>query len=359
MAEFTDEKTLDPTPHRRQRARAEGQIPRSADFTSAGLLLGGLVVLVFTGGALVEFLARMLVDALGGSSWMHTIRSGSPADPQTMAAQWNPLMQGLGKVLLPPLALVALLAVALNVVQTGFLFLPGKLAPDAERLNPLAGLRRIVSGGSGVRLTLGVLKLAVIGAVAFGSVYQRRAELATVGELELPRMAAFLWDLCLWTSLKVGSALLILAVVDYGYQRLRHERELRMTPQELREEMRNVQGDPQLATRRREAQRCLAGAASVSGVAGATVVIADSSRAAVALRYDRHGASPPVVVAKASGPLVAALRESAEQHDVPIVERPSLAQALCLETGVHQPIDSRQFGAVAQVFNQLAAKSAS
>jgi flagellar biosynthetic protein FlhB len=359
MAEFTDEKTLDPTPHRRQCARAEGQIPRSADFTSAGLLLGGLVVLVFTGGALLEFLAGMLVDALGGKSWMHTLRSGSPADPQMVAAQWHPLVQGLGKVLLPPLALVALLAVALNVVQTGFLFLPGKLAPDAERLNPWAGLRRIVSGGSGVRLTLGVLKLAVIGAVAFASVYQQRAELAAVGELELPRLAAFIWNSCLWTSLKVGSALLILAVVDYGYQRYRHERELRMTPQELREEMRNVQGDPQLATRRREAQRRLAGAASVAGVAGATVVVADASQAAVALRYDPHGASAPVVVAKASGSLVDTMRESANQHDVPVVERPSLAQALHQETGLHRPIESRQFGAVAQVFTLLPTPDAS
>jgi flagellar biosynthetic protein FlhB len=89
--------------------------------------------------------------------------------------------------------------------------------------------------------------------------------------------------------------------------------------------MRNVQGDPQLATRRREAQRRLAGAASVAGVAGATVVVADASQAAVALRYDPHGASPPVVVAKASGSLVDTMRESANQHDVPVVERPSLA----------------------------------
>ncbi|MEX2112683.1 MAG: EscU/YscU/HrcU family type III secretion system export apparatus switch protein, partial [Pirellulales bacterium] len=284
MAEFTDEKTLDPTPHRRQRARDEGRVPRSADFTSAGLLLGGLVVLVFTGGALVEFLTGLLVDSLGGNAWMHLIERGAPADAQRVAAQWNPILQGLSQVLLPPLALVALLAVALNVVQTGFLFLPGKLAPDLGRLDPLAGWQRIFSAGSGMRLSLSVLKLAVIGAVAFGSVYQRRAELAGIGELELAGMAQFLWDLCLWTSLKVGSALLILAAIDYGYQRFRHERELRMTPQELREELRNLQGDPQLAARRREAQRRLAGDAAVSSVAAASVVIADSPKAAVALR---------------------------------------------------------------------------
>ena len=353
-----DEKTLEPTPHRRQRARAEGHVARSADFTSAGMLLGGLVVLVFTGGALVEFLTGFLTDALGGNSWMHLVHAGEPLQTPAVADQWNPLLHGLAKVLVPPLALVALLAVALNVVQTGFLFLPGKLMPDAGRLNPVAGVQRLLSAPSGMRLMFGLLKLSVIGAVAFASVYQRRAELAAVGELELPRLTAFLWDLCLWTSLKIGSALLILAVVDYGYQRFRHERELRMTPQELREELRNLQGDPQLAARRREAQRRLRGEAAVWGVASASLIIADLPKAAVALKYQRGGAAPPLVVAKASGALVDAMQKLAAERGVPLVQRPSLAQALFQETDLHQPIDARQYGAVAQVFNELSSPSA-
>lgn len=353
-----DEKTLEPTPHRRQRARAEGNVARSTDFTSAGLLLGGLVVLVFTGGALLDFLTGVLTESLGGNAWLHLVRSGQSPQAPAVAEQFSPLMQGLAKVLVPPLALVALLAVALNVVQTGFLFLPGKLAPDAARLNPLSGVQRMFSAPSGMRLVFGLLKLSVIGAVAFASVYQRRAELAAVGELELPRLTAFLWDLCLWTSLKVGSALLILAIVDYGYQRFRHERELRMTPQELREELRNQQGDPQLTARRREAQRRLTGEAAVSGVASANVVIADSPKAAVALKYHPGAAAPPIVVAKASGPLVESMQMLAIERGVPLVDRPSLAQSLFHETDLDQPIDARQYSAVAQVFSQLSAREA-
>lgn len=251
MADSFQEKSLAPTPRRRQQARAEGQVARSSDFASAGLLLGGLVALVFTGGALVDYLAGFLTDSLGGRSWMHLIRSGTPADSAAVIEQWNPLVVELAKVVLPPLVLVALLAVALHVVQTGFLFLPGNSVPDLARLNPLVGWRRIFSGASAVRLLLSMLKLAVISAVAFASVYEHRAELVSIGTFELAEVVAFLWDLCLWTSLKIGSALLILAVVDYGYQRWKHERELRMTPEEMREEMRDLLGDPQLAARRR------------------------------------------------------------------------------------------------------------
>ncbi len=255
MAEQFDEKTLAPTPRRRQRARAEGQVARSTDFASAGLLLGGLVALVFTGGALFDYLAGFLTGALGGRSWIHLIRSGTPADAQAVTGQWNPLVAELGKVLLPPLVLVALLAMALHVVQTGFLFLPRKVVPDLARVNPLAGLGRVFSGASAVRLSLSMFKLTVIAAVAFASVYERRAELVSIGAFDLPQVVAFAWDLCLWTSLKIGSALLILAVVDYGYERWKHERDLRMTPQEMRDEMRSLQGDPQIAARRRYDRR--------------------------------------------------------------------------------------------------------
>ena len=238
-----------------------GKSPRSADFTSAGLLLGGLVALVFTGGALVDYLAGLLTTSLGGQSWLHLVHSGTATDAQAVSGQWNALVMGLAKVLLPPLLLVALLAVALNVVQTGFLFLPGKLAPDAGRISPAGGMRRVFSAASGVRLTLGLIKLGVIGAVAFASVYQRRAELVSIGAFDLPQVVTLVWELCLWTCLKVGSALLILAVVDYAYERWKHERDLKMTPDELRDEMRSLRGDPQVTARRRQRQRELSAGA--------------------------------------------------------------------------------------------------
>ncbi len=183
------------------------------------------------------------------------IRSAEPIETQWVSQQWHPLMSGLAKVLLPTLGMVALAAIALNVVQTGVLFLPHKVAPDLSRLNPLSGWRRIFSADNTVRLSLGLLKLALLATVAFASIYQRRSELVTIGSYDLPRVVELVWQLCLATCLKVGSALLILALADYGFERWRHERELKMSPQELREELRNMQADPQIAARRRVALR--------------------------------------------------------------------------------------------------------
>ncbi len=257
MSDQFDEKVFEPTPRRRQQARAEGRIPRSTDLTSAGILLGGLIVLVATGGTLIDYMGGLLTDSLGGQAWMHWTESGQSPSSDALTGQWTPIMAGLAKVLLPPLVLVALLAIALNVVQTGVVFLPGKLAPDTGRLNPLAGIRRVFSASSSVRLTLGLVKLATIVAVAFASMYQNRAELASVGTLQLPHLLAFVWEFCLWTGLKIGSALMILAVADYAFERWRHERDLRMTPQEMRDEMRSMQGDPQAASRRRAQQQAV------------------------------------------------------------------------------------------------------
>ncbi|MGD9722853.1 MAG: EscU/YscU/HrcU family type III secretion system export apparatus switch protein [Pirellulales bacterium] len=252
----TDEKTLEPTLRRRAQARAEGRVPRSLDFTSAGLLLGGLAVLVFGGGALVDFLAGLLTQSLGGQGWQGILAARSGADEVgAVSDQFRTLAASLAAVLLPPLALLTVLAALLHVSQTGILLLPSRIAPDASRINPLSGLRRMFSSTSGVRLTLGLCKLGVIAAVAFASLYQRRAELAGLATNDLPHVAAVLWELCLWTCLKIGSALLVLALVDYAFERWKHERELRMTPQELREELRNQQGDPQLLARRRQLQR--------------------------------------------------------------------------------------------------------
>jgi flagellar biosynthetic protein FlhB len=267
MSVLDDQKSIEPTAHRREMARRDGRVPRSVDFTSAGLLLGGLMALVVSGGALLEFLAGLMTQSLGGHSWRHLLHSNAPSGVHAVAEQWQPLAVSLGRVVLPPLVLVALLAIALNVVQTGFLFLPGKLAPDAGRVNPLAGLRRVFAPGNVVRLMLGVCKLAAVLAVAFASVYEHRAELVALGTHDVPQVMAVVWDLCWWTCLKVGSALLILAALDYAFQRWQHERDLRMTPEELREEMRNLQGDPQLAARRRQARGQLAGVARVGAAA--------------------------------------------------------------------------------------------
>jgi len=245
MADLDSARTLDPTPHRRQQAREQGRVAQSQELVSAAMLLGGLIALIFAGGPLVEFLARLVSGQLGGRAWL-------TLDADFVVAQWGLLVSGLASVLLPMIGLLALIAVGLNLLQTGFLFLPSRVFPDFSRANPQNGLARMFSLSSTVRMAHGLAKAAIIGGVAWQSWYCRREELLSLSGLELPRLASFLWQISLGTCLKIGAALLVLSILDYLYQRWKFERNLRMTPQEVRDELRNLEGNPSVARRRRQ-----------------------------------------------------------------------------------------------------------
>ena len=155
MPDYAGEKTLEPTPHRRQQARREGHVAKSHDLGSAGLLLAGLAVLVMLGGGLVGFMVEYCRTQLGGEPWL-------AADADFAVSQWNATLWALGRYLLPILGLLCLAGVAVNVLQIGFLFLPQRLAFDFARLDPLQGLRRIFSAASMVHLGFGIVKLMIV-----------------------------------------------------------------------------------------------------------------------------------------------------------------------------------------------------
>ncbi|MEN6459393.1 MAG: EscU/YscU/HrcU family type III secretion system export apparatus switch protein [Thermoguttaceae bacterium] len=248
MSDYAGEKTLDPTPHRRQQARQEGHVAKSHDLGSAAMLLLGVAVLVTLAGSLAAFMVEYCRGQLGGQAWLST-------DPAAMTSEWNTLIWSLGRRLLPILGLLCLAGVAVNVVQTGFLFLPQRVSVDFGRISPARGWQRIFSSAGLAQLGFGIVKLvAVLGAT--GTIlYQQRGAMLALATLPTPELASGLAGLLLWTGLKLGGALLVLAILDYAYQRWRHERDLRMTPQELREEMRNLEGNPQVIARRKQAQR--------------------------------------------------------------------------------------------------------
>ncbi len=248
MSSDAGDKTLDPTPHRRQQARQEGHVAKSVDLASAGVLLLGFGALLLLGGGLAGFLVDYCRHQLGGQAWLTINREAA-------VNEWNATLWSLGRYLLPILGLLCLAGLAVNLLQIGFLFLPQRLAWDLGRLNPLRGLQRIVSPAGFVQLLFGIFKLAVVAAVAGVVLYNEREALLRLAALEPAALGRQMTQLLLTTGLKIGVALLVLALLDYAWQRWRHERDLRMTPQELREELRNLEGDPQVLARRKQAQR--------------------------------------------------------------------------------------------------------
>ncbi len=345
MADQYGEKTQDPTPHRRQKAREEGQVAKSQDLGSAVLLILGPMTLLMLGGGLVEFLGGFTRHQLGGG-WLLSQTRFSVADAVTV---YRSTLSTLSEHLLPILLLLFLGAVAVNVLQIGFLFLPQKLIPDITRLDPLKGLQRLFSLSGAVRLTFGLFKIAVIAVVAFLSLYDHRDTILALSGMGVGEIAAYLVEILLWTAIKIGIALLVLAILDYGFQKWKYEQDIKMTTQEIREEMKNLEGSPEVIARRKMVQRQLALNRLSNAVPKADMVIANPTELAVAVQYQPETMAAPTVVAKGGGVLAQRIRKLALERGIPIVERKPLAQALYREVNVDQPVPEDKYAAVAEV----------
>ncbi len=342
MAEYAGEKSHEPTPYRRQKAREQGQVAYSHDLGSAALLLAGLLILMSLGPALVRLLWELTQRQLGGEPWLNI-------DRETTVSLSLKIISDLGGVLGPIFGLLVATAALASVLQIGFLFTPERIAPDITRLNPLSGLQRIFSLPGVMRLSFGLFKVLVVVAVVGYSLYDRWEDVLGAAALAPLEIAAFLADLALGVAIRVAGALLVLALLDYGFQRWKHEQDLRMTTQEVREELRNQQGDPQILARRRAVQRQLAMRQLAQIIPKADVVVTNPTELAVAIQYLPEAMAAPIVLAKGAGVLAARIRRLALEHNVPIVEKKPLAQALYKEVDVNHPIPDKMYAAVAEV----------
>lgn len=340
--EQTDDKTQEATPHRRQQAREQGQVAKSQDLGNALLLVGALVALSWFGGAMVDFFGSLATEHLGGRAWL-------AADDYFAIEQWNRIVWGVGMVLLPILGLILVWDVVVNVAQVGLLFLPEKLTPDITRLDPIQGFARIFSLRGTVRLGFGFFKVGVVAVVAYICIRNERDAILSLAELAVPQIAKYTVDVLFWITLKIAVALAILALLDYGFQWWKQEQDLRMTTQEVREEMKNLQGDPQIIARRRQVQRQLVLSRLKTAVPKADVVITNPTELAIAIEYKPDTMAAPVVVAKGAGVLAQRIRRLALEHGIPIVEKKPLAQTLYKEVDLNRPIPHQLYGAVAEV----------
>jgi flagellar biosynthetic protein FlhB len=293
------------------------------------------------GGGIVDFFAGFARQQLS-EAWLE-------ADLPRVTDHWNDTVWNLGKVMLPPLGLLFVIAIAVSVFQTGFLWLPEKLIPDISRLDPLAGFGRIFSLSNVVRLGFGIVKLVIVATVAYFSLVSRQKEILAASSFDIPQLAMFLTDIVLWTCIKISSCLLILAVLDYGFQWWKHEQDLKMTSQEVREEMKHMQGDPQMISRRRQVQRQLIMNRLSDAVPKADVIITNPTELAIAIQYDPTKMAAPIVVAKGAGVLAQRIRRLGLENGIPIIEKKPLAQALFKEVDLNHPIPDKMYAAVAEV----------
>ncbi|MCC7474836.1 MAG: EscU/YscU/HrcU family type III secretion system export apparatus switch protein [Pirellulales bacterium] len=342
MAEFAGEKSFEATAHRRQEAREQGQVVYSQDLGSAALLMLGALLLMMFGGGLLKFCAETMRNQLGQVNELRLTQ-------ETLVFQVIQVGYGLGMVLLPILGLMMLGGVFGTVLQIGLLWLPDRLTPDISRISPASGLKRIFSLTGVSKLGFGLFKVLIVGIVASAIVWLRWNDVMRSTGLDTPQFAKFLVKMSLDTALWIGLVLFLLAILDYGLQRWKFEQDLRMTHQEIREEMKNIQGDPQIVSRRRAIQRQMVLNRIATGVPKADVVVTNPTELAIAIQYAPEEMAAPIVVAKGAGVLAQRIRRLALENDIPVVERKPLAQLLYKEVDVGKPVPTETYAAVAEV----------
>ncbi len=340
---MSQEKTEKATPKRREDARKKGQIARGAELPAAFSFLGALFV--------INILSR---DIFGRFGVYIQNTAKRIADPQILTANDT---QGIfieaGKVLaliVVPIVLVAFTAVlAGNFAQGGLSLTGSALMPTADKLNPAKNIKRIFGLDSVVNLIKSLVKLLVIGTVAYG-VLSPVIEIApTLVGAPINIVSSKLGETIYSLAFRCGLVFLTLALADYGYSFYKHEKSLKMSKQEIRDEYKDQEGDPLVKSQRRRAARAIAQKRSMADVSTASVVITNPTHFAVALRYDREKDAAPVVVAKGADHIAAKIREIAGQNKIPLIENPPLARALFRVVEPNQTIPAEFFGVVAEI----------
>lgn len=342
MADSAGEKTFDPTPHRRQQAREKGQVAYSQDVGSAVLLLVAAGLLKLLGGQLAAALAVLTERLLAQPLQLR-------ADSDLLLATSTETVMLVGTPLIALLGALFVAATVTSIAQTGLLFVPSKIAPDISRLNPISGLGRIFSVQGTAKLGFGLFKVIVVALVSAAVVWPRSAAIAEAGQLGIGQLTTLLIDTSFTTVFWVGAALLVLALGDLAVQRWKHEQDLKMTAEEMKEEMKNLQGNPEVIARRKQVQRQLAMNRMGEEVPKADVVVTNPTELAIALKYEAENMAAPVVVAKGAGVIAQRIRRLALESGVPIVERKPLARLLYKEVEIGQPVPADSYAAVAEV----------
>lgn len=342
MAEERDIERSEPaSPRRVERAREEGQVARSPELATFAIFSAALAVAGLWSGEIAVRCARMLQSALAAA--------GQPAGGSAVLARLADSALEAATAFAPLFALLATAGVLGSLALGGWIFTTKRLWLDFRRLDPAAGLARIFSVSGAVSLARALAKTALIGGAAAAVLWHYREALLTLASATPSTASSALSAIAFVCAAAITVATAIVAALDVPYQRWHYLKELRMSRDELRRELKETEGDPHLRARIRAIQRRLSRSRMMAEVPKADVVVTNPTHYAVALRYREREMHAPRVVAKGCDRLAERIRETARAHGVPLVEQPALARALYRHAEVGEEIPEQLYTAVAEV----------
>jgi len=343
MGEQSGDKTEEPTPHRLKEAREKGQLVKSKEITTAFLLILSYVVLRFTGGMIWNELAGMLAAIYALIPDSYEFGFGFAGTILMIA------LRSFATILAPIFGIVFVGAILVESLQTQGAVALDPLSPKLERINPIEGFKRMFSMQGIVELIKSILKIVIVGWIAW-----------TATRDELPAIVGLV-NAHPWESLLVGGSIafnvairvsifyFLIAILDYLYRRWEYMKNLKMTKQEIKEEYKRLEGDPQVKQRMRDLQRAMSSQRMMSSVPQADVVVTNPTHLAVAIMYNAPKMKAPKLLAKGKFEIAEQIKAIAEHNRIPVIENEELARAIYASTKVGTEIPNELYQAVAEV----------
>ncbi len=336
------ERTEQATPRRRRQARQEGQVARSMELNAAAIICLGFASLYVLGPSLAGKTANLMTYVFTNAPFI-------AMSDKSFLSIFNEAFMRFLNIVLPVFVVMTIVAVGINVVQVGFDLSPKVINPRFDKMDPVKGLKRLFSARSLFMAARDSIKLFVVGFVAYKVIESEFDGFFLYPDMTIGQLASSLGTLTFSIAIKIGLCILAIAIIDYLYQKHEYEKSIRMSKQEIREEMKDTEGNPQMKARIRQIQREMSKKRMMAAVPLADVVVTNPTQIAVALKYERGEHNAPHVVAKGERLIAQKIREIAAEYDIPIVEDKPLARALFKMCDIGDMVPETLYRAVAEL----------
>ena len=337
-----EEKTEEATPKKKSEARKKGQVARSKDV--------GLAITMVTCTLVILLLSSMIVGNLK-DTMIYFLQSGMLQDINEMSIKSIviTILLKAGLCILPVVIPIMIAGIVASLMQTGFLLTGEPLKPKFSKLNPISGFKNMFSKKSFVDLLKNLAVVTVIGFIGFLYVRENYDKILQISNTYLPSLGGQVQDLVVGIFFQVSLVLVIIAAADYFVQFRFHQKDLRMTKQEIKEEYKQMEGDPQIKSKIKQKQREMATRRMMASVADATVVITNPTHLSIALKYEEGNNEAPKVAAKGADLVALKIKEVAKENDVPIMENKPLARMIYEQVDIDREVPQEMYQAVAEI----------
>lgn len=336
------DKTEEPTAKKKRDAKKKGNVAKSKEVTTAMTLLATLIIIYTMSDFIILEIKNFISDFL-------SIGLKTDINISVLNKLGMKLLIAFMKIFLPIGLLIMVFGIIGNLIQTGLMFVGEGLKPQISKLNPINGFKNMFSLKALGNLVKSIVIIVVLFNIGYSFLEKNFEGIIKSGDIYLPFLLDTIIELIKGLLGRICLAVVVIAIIDYVYQRYTHNKELKMTKQEVKEEYKQMEGDPHIKGKIKQKQREMANQRMMQSVPSAAVIVTNPTHISIAIRYERGKDTTPVVVAKGADNIAFKIREIAKEHDIPIIENKPLARLIYKEVEINQEIPEEMYQAVAEV----------